>query len=128
MRHHENSNSLGFKGFHSLETFVLKTYVPNCKCFIYNQYLRVDTCLYCKRKTDIHTTGIGLDRLLHKIANVGKTSDFIKPCINILFTQSQDTGIEIDIITPTELRIKSSPQLKQCSNTPINTNFTMRRI
>lgn len=65
-----------------------------------------------------HAAGVGFDRLVDELADVGEGLDIGKAMRGLRPRQTQDTCIEVDVFSPGELRVETGTQLQQGRHAP----------
>src|SRR5215471_12913796 len=77
-----------------------------------------------KRQAHMHPAGIMLDRSVQKFLDFRKVDDFIKSPINLLFLHAQDSAVEINVLTPSKLRVESGADFEERPHAPIHFGIT----
>ena len=113
-----------FKIFKFLIAFRLKEYVSYRQRLIDNQYFRVNVNRYRKCQPYKHTTGICLDRLMHKVTDICKIKNILHLCINLFPGKTNHGSIKVDILNSGIFHIEACAQLQQCRNSSINLYMT----
>ena len=99
---------VGTKLVHAFHAFALKCHVANRQGFIDNQDIGAHHGGDGKGQPHIHARGIGLDRAIDEIVQLGELDDVSFEFGNIVVGHTQQRGIEIDIAATGEFRMKSS--------------------
>ncbi len=69
---------------------------------------------------DDHATGVGFDRLIDEIANIGEGFDFGVAFVNLACGETQDGAIEIDVSAAGEFRVKAGAEFQERRHPPVD--------
>ena len=127
MRDEQNRHPTLTKLLDPRKAFALECLVPHRKRLIHNEDIGLDMDGNGECEPHIHTTRIGADWLVNKIANIGKGGNGIEPRGHLLTGQPKNGAIEENIFAASKLRIEPSPQLKQGCNAARNLDCAGRR-
>ena len=116
MRHHENGRSLLLQLIHAVIAFCLKEDVSYRKSLINNQDFGVDGNVKGKGQADEHTAGIGLDRLIHEVSDVGKVQDIRKLLVHLLLTDAHHGAVHVNVFNPGIVLVKARSKLQECAD------------
>src|SRR5690606_1158560 len=98
--------------------------VANGQRLVNNQNVGVHMCNDRECQAHVHPGRIRLYMLVNEFADLRKCKYVVQPFINLLLGQSQYGGIQIDVFSAGELRVKTSAQLQQGSDTAVDLDFT----
>ena len=90
--------------------FLLEERVAHRKCLVDDQYIRVHMGNYRKGEAQVHAAGIGLDRLIDKIADLGEGFDVRKPRLDLRLAEAKHRGVQMHVFAAGELRIEACAQ------------------
>src|SRR5262245_11283937 len=67
----------------------------------------------CEGKAHIHAGTVPLDRSVEKFVDLCKSYDLIELCFYFSFGHSEDRPVQINILSSTQVRVKTSPNLQK---------------
>src|SRR3546814_10987773 len=73
-----------------------------------------------KRQAHIHPARVGLDGLVHELADSGEGGDVGKARLDVRTRQSEHGPVQIGILAAGELRVESGPELQQGGDAPVD--------
>ena len=65
-------------------TLCLEENISDRQCLIDNQNLRIDIDRHSKSQPHKHTAGVCLDRLVHKVTDIGKVQNILQSRVDLL--------------------------------------------
>ncbi|MNF84223.1 hypothetical protein D3C84_665740 [compost metagenome] len=92
---------------HARHALVLEPGITDTQCLIHNQYVRLNVNDNGEGQARKHTAGIGLDRLMNKITDIGKGKNIVQFGVCLLSRQAQYLGAHVDVFDTCEFRIKA---------------------
>src|SRR4030095_5498185 len=81
--------------------------ISHSQGLVYNQNFCINVGDDQKGNPDIHAGGVDLNRLFNELADIRERGNLVKACINLFFTQTQNSGIHIDVFTPGKLWVEA---------------------
>ncbi len=129
MRYKDNRRPCSSQLINSLETPRLKLRVANCQDFIEQEDVRIQMCRDRKTESQIHTWRITLDRRINKRGHTGKIDDAIQLAADFAPLHSQQRTIQVNILTPGQIRVKTWSHFYQRRQAAVDTYapFAWRR-
>ena len=88
MRYQDDCSSNIPQLIHPMHAAVLKNKISNCKCLVHKQNVRIHVYCHRERQTHEHPAGIGLDRLVHETADLGKCGHFFETQLHFFSIQA----------------------------------------
>src|SRR5580704_8529112 len=96
--------------------------------FVHQQDLGVDVNRYCERETNCHATGVGFNRLVHKVADLSELFDLVELRIDLAPGKTEDRGIHVDIVSPAELWVETRAKFEQRRYSPPHGYFSFAGV
>ena len=109
-------------------TLCLEKDVPDRQCLIDNQNLRIDIDRHSKSQPHKHTAGVRLDRLVHKVADIGKVQNILQSRIDLFLGKADHRPLQIDVLHARIFHVKSCAKLEQRGNPTVHDHLSGRRI
>ena len=120
VRNQQQRHAFFQQGIHPGITFALKSGVADRQSFVDDENVRFHQNLHGKSQTHHHAAGIGFDRLVDEVADVGKIHNFLIFRRGFACAQSQDSRIHVDVFPSGEFRIESAAQFQQSRDFAVN--------
>ena len=127
MGYHEDRSSSLFDLLHFPVTFCLEKYVSDGQGLIYDQDLRLHVNVECKRQADEHTAGVGLYRLIDKIADIRKIQNILQLFIHLFPGIPHHGAVHIDIFNSGVVHIKPGSKLQKRGDLSLHVHLACGR-
>src|SRR5271157_3026762 len=76
-----------------------------------------------KGKAHVHATGIALDGRVNEFLHFSKVHDLIELAINLFAAHAENRAIEVDVLTPSQFRVKASAHFQQTGDAAFDLDF-----
>ena len=83
MRHEKDGHATTSHFMNLTHAALAEIYVANRERFVDQENLGIDVDCYGERQPDCHAAGVGLNRLIHEVADFGKFLDLVELRINL---------------------------------------------
>ena len=124
---HENECSALQKAAQVAHALLDEEGVTHSERLIDYQDIRVDIRDDCKGESHEHAAGIGFQRLVDKLTDVGKGHDVLVSRLNLRGRKAQYGRIHVHVLAARELWIKPRAEFKERANTTNGPNAAGRR-
>ncbi len=105
---------------HLAHAALAKINVAHSQSFVHEQNFRVHVDGDRERQPHHHAAGVGLDRLIDKVADLRKRRDVLVALVDLARREPQDRTVQINVVPPAELRVESGAQLQQRGNPSVD--------
>ncbi|MNZ87283.1 hypothetical protein D3C78_1061350 [compost metagenome] len=112
---------------HPFFCLVLEIGVAGSKYFIHQQNIGTCRCSHRKHQPGGHTRGIGSNRKLQEVAQLGEFFDVTDTLLDFPHADAHQHAHPNNIFITGELRIHSGPQFQNGGDAPFSDNFTCGR-
>src|SRR5437867_1887218 len=121
MTHEQNCTSLALGDvLHFTQTLLLKLHISHCQDLVNNQNLWIEMGGHCKSQAQIHTTAIVLDRRVNEFVHFSECNDLIKLAVNLCLPHTENSAVQVNILSPAQLGVEASPYLQQRAHPALN--------
>src|SRR5688572_4919965 len=127
MRHDQDRSPLGCDLAYFAQTLPLELRVTDGKYLVYEKDLGLEVRCDGERETHVHAARIPLDGRVKEALNAGEVDDGVELPVNLRLAHTEDRAVEVDVLTTRELGMESRAHLEQRADTPVQTNFSLRR-
>ncbi len=110
MRHEQDGGAACTDLFDARKAFHLEADVTHRQCFVDDQHIRFGVDGHRERQAHVHAAGIGLDRPVEEIADIGEVDDRLQLVVHFLAAQAQQRGAQVHVVAAGEIRIETGPQ------------------
>ena len=124
MRNEKNRATMPADIFHPVETFSLKAGVSHRQYFIHQQDLGLEVSCDGECEPYIHPAAISFHRGIDEFLDFGKRYNVVELSRDLSSAHAENCAIQKNIFTATELRMKTSTDFEQASNSPMKFNPT----
>ncbi|MNV54495.1 hypothetical protein D3C71_1466910 [compost metagenome] len=98
----------------------LEADVSHRQRFINDQHVRLGMDGHGECQAHVHAAGIGLDRPIEEIADVGEGDDRLQLVVHFLAAQAKQGSTQVDIVSTREIRIESCTEFEQGRKTAMD--------
>src|SRR4051812_23547638 len=104
---------------HLAKTFSLEFMVPYSQHLVDNKDVRFQMRGDRKCKPDIHPGTVPLHRCVQELLDSCKLNNIIKAAANLGARHTEDSTVQVDILAPGELGMKTGADLEQARDTTL---------
>ena len=97
---------------HFAEALLLKLHISDGKHLVHYHYLAVKVRGDGKRKLDVHTARITLDRSVDEFFHLREFNDLIEFPVYLGLCHAEDSTVHINVLAPRQLGMKAGAHLK----------------
>src|SRR5438445_2134682 len=123
MRGHEDCFPTLHKRPDTIEAFPAKISITDPQNLIDDEDIRINACRDREGQTHVHSIRIGFHWLMDETLQLGKRYDVGVEPVDLFLGQSEIHPADMDILLPSQLRMKSIPDLQECRDLPFDLHF-----
>ncbi|OPZ17381.1 MAG: hypothetical protein BWZ10_01214 [candidate division BRC1 bacterium ADurb.BinA364] len=125
--HQNDRHAVLQEAAHPGHAFDLKGRVAHGQRLVHQQHVGSQQYLHGEGQAHHHAGGVGLDRLVDELADVGEFGDFAEARGDFGLREPKHRAVEEDILAPGEFRIESGAQFEQGAQAAAHQGFALRR-
>src|SRR5579872_7124570 len=124
----EDSLPTGSRAFHAAHALFLERRVSNGEYLIHDQDVRFEVSSNREGEAQVHAAGVALDRRVYELVHFRESHDLIEFTHDFAPTHSENSAIQIDILSPGQFRMEAGADLQQARHPPADLDAPGRRL
>ena len=128
VRAKENGDPLVLQGHDAVKGLPGKGAVAHRQGLIDHQNIRLHARGNREREPHVHATRIGFDGLVDEVLNARELDDGLHLVLDLLGTEPQEGGIQLDVFSSREVRVETGPKLEECGDAAPHLHRTARGL
>lgn len=108
--------------------FLHEVEISDGEGFVYDEDFGVEMDADGEGEPDRHAAAVGLERLVDELLKFGKVDDLLELFVYDLAAESEDGGVEVDVLPARKLEIETGAQFQEGSHSSIGGRGTSSRL
>ena len=128
MRDQQQRAAIGEVTLHPRDAFVLERFIAHREHFVGDQQIGLQRRHQREAETHHHAAGVGLDRRVNVLADVGEGDDLVEPGVERRAGQPLQRSSEFEVFAAGVFRMKAGAELEQRAHRAGAVGTTGRRL